>query len=252
MQQLKLSITLTLLLMSSLSFAQDKVLKFCTDPWPPWIIGDMGEAPTDGFAVKIFHSVFERIKGVDSNIIVLPWKRCLRDIELGRLDGYIMGLYNKDRAQYLTVSDPYLTSRALLYYLVSKYPKRINWKTFNDLSPYVIGDVIGYSTSPEWDEAIKNNIIHVARVKNDKLNFKKLLQKRVDLALFNEQIANEFINEFGTEDKVGYAKKPVKVTLYRMSLGKKSAHYSMLPQINQVIGELKAEGVIDEIMQGKP
>jgi len=252
MKRSRLSITLILLLISSFSFAQDKVVKLCEDPWPPWTIGEMGESPIGGFAVKITHKIFERIKGAEPNMQLLPWKRCLRDIELGRMDGYLMALYTEERAQYLIVSDPFLTSRALLYYLVSKYPKGIKWKTFNDLSPYVIGDVIGYSTSPEWDEAIKNNIFTAEKVKTDELNFKKLLKGRLDLALFNEQIANEFINKFGAEDKVDYAKKPVKVTLYRMALGKKSPHLQMLPKINQVIGELQAEGAIDEIKQGKP
>jgi len=248
MRKYLIIIVIIILSFPSLSFAKKEVVKLCNDPWPPYVEGKMGESPTGGFAVNIVRKIFERIEGVDLEITLTPWKRCLKSIEQGTMEGYVQGLYNDERSRYLVTSDPAFVSGTLFYYRISKHPNGIDWQTFGDLSKYEVGDVIGYSTSKEWTEAIESKIIKVQWAKTEELNFKKLLKGRIDLTPHNEQIAEELIKKHKAEGKIGHAKKPLKVTLYRMSLGKKSPHLHLLPQINQVIGELKAEGVIDEIM----
>ena len=109
------------LFLSSRTFAKDKVVTFCEDPFPPYAIGKQGLPPTGGISVEILINIFERIDGYEASFMLEPWKRCLRSIKIGKTDGYMQGIYNKERAEYLVVSDPFELAASKLYYLKSRY-----------------------------------------------------------------------------------------------------------------------------------
>jgi len=163
----------------------------------------------------------------------------------------MQGIYSEERAKYLVVTDPYEITGAKFYYLKSQHPAGIQWNTYHDLAKYELGQTRGYYDGKNWEDAVKKKIIHVNKFKKPLLTFRAILKRRIDLAGFPDPIANKIITEQGWQGKFDSSKKPALVVLSRFSLGLKSKHLHLLPQINQLIGELQAEGIIDEILEGK-
>ena len=230
-------------------FANNKVVRLCEDPWPPYILGNMGKTATGGSAVKIITEVFNRIEGIDVDFNLFPWKRCLKNIKNGSADGYIIALYSDDREKYLTVSDHYLTSRGVWYYAKKRFPDGFEWNSYQDFGDYTIGAINGYTYKEEFDSADKQGIINVRRLVNEGRAFNLLIAGRIDFYPSNEKIGDLAIQNSGLGRQIGKLEKPLFQALYRMSLGKKSRYLYLLPQINEILEELKSEGFIDRVVR---
>ena len=59
------------------------------DPWPPYIEGRTGEPASGGKLVELYRELFRRIEGVEVEYLLMPWKRALVEVELGRQDGFL-------------------------------------------------------------------------------------------------------------------------------------------------------------------
>ena len=65
----------------------------------------------------------------------------------------------------------------------------------------------------------------------------------------NELAAKAMIRQQGWQGIVHPVKKPVQTNVYDMAFSKKSPAVQFIPQINQAIAELKAKGIIQNILK---
>ncbi len=228
--------------------AQQKIV-LCEDPWPPYTIGQSGYAPTGGIAVEYVTELFSRMEGVQLEMILIPWKRCLAEVEEGNIDGVILALYSEERATYMQFSnEPYFINPISLFYLKEKYPSGVQWETYNDLSPYRIGLLRG-SSVPELEKAAKDNIVTLDLGKTAELNFRKLAKGRLDLVVSNNLVGNTLAKETGLEGKYGIVDRPLMVSKYYLPFSKKSPAIKLIPQMDKIIREMQAEGVMQKIIE---
>ncbi len=72
------------LILSPVALSQDiNHVNFSQDPWPPFTLGEEG-TPTGGVDVDITHEIFQRLH-ISTSIKLFPWKRALKQMELGQL-----------------------------------------------------------------------------------------------------------------------------------------------------------------------
>ncbi len=230
----------------SSSFAQRKVT-LCNDPWPPFTKGENGFAPTGGLAVEIQKEIFKRMEGVELELILFPWKRCLKEVKEGNIDGIIIGLKSSKRP-YLVYPDELFPQRIVFFYSIETHPDGIVWENLEDLSDYWIGVLGGSTYTNEFSNAVKDGILKVDASKTAALAIKKLAKGRVDLVVSNESVANEIIKAEGFGDILRVAEKPLRTRPYYMAFGDKSSATDLIPQVNKAIAAIKSDGTMKRIL----
>ena len=100
--------TLVLLFVPFLLFAQSRIT-LVEDPWPPFInVDKTTQKITGGIAIQVIQKIFKRIKDVEVNFIIRPWKRALLEVKEGKFDGIPALQKTPEREKFLEYSDHYL------------------------------------------------------------------------------------------------------------------------------------------------
>jgi len=245
--------TLVLLFVPFLLFAQSRIT-LVEDPWPPFInVDKTTEKVTGGIAVQVIQKIFERIEDVEVNFLIRPWKRALLEVEEGKFDGIPALQKTPEREKFLEYSDPLFENRTEFFYARSRHPNGIHWNTLNDLTAYKIGVVDGHSVSTKLKKIVaeKGIKLKIIKVTSDIQNFKMLLSGRIDLHPNNGAVGYSIIKENGWQNKIIAAEKALYSSKLHLAFSKKSEAKKLIPRINNIISELKAEGEIDKFVKSE-
>jgi len=241
--------TLSILFFGSTVSAERKLI-FPNDPWPPFMLGKEGSESTEGIGVDLMRAIFDRIDGVSVQIPLVPWKRALNLVEQGKADAIPLLYKTAERELVMDFSDALFPSQDLVWYSKSYFPNGLEWQVTDDFIPYTMGVVTGYNYSKEIDRAIADNIIKTVKVKNVKQLLTMLAGGRIDVAIANKVVGAALIKkEFKNRNIVSMI-KPIAEDSYYMAFSKKTSARELLPKINKVISDLKAEGLIENIVYG--
>ncbi len=149
-----------------------ETITITTGEWPPFHTtnrtdkGVMSKVITDAFALE--------------NITVewgfYPWQRAKKMA----IDGYVDGSasWEPDNIPELIYSDPTYTSSYVFFHLKTF---AFSWNSINDLKNLHIGATLGYGYGEAFDTAEQSGLLHVERVPEDDMNYKKLLANRIDI-----------------------------------------------------------------------
>ena len=246
----RVCIGLVVLMMASSVMGRPSQVTLCEDPWPPWVLGEAnGSVPTGGIAVQIAKAVFDQIEGVTLKMVVMPWQRCVKDVEVGRVDGMMIALRSKSRPN-LVYPSPMFEGRALLFYEKQRFPQGFVWKTYDDLSPFWIGLIEASSAGNEFNQAMANGLLKIDLAPNADINFKKLRAGRVHFVVSNELVGLELIKKLGWNwDDFGVTSKPLTTAPYYMPLSAMTDAPLLIPEINQAYQNLREQGFIDSIFR---
>lgn len=231
--------------------AAAETVLLASDPWPPYVTGELGGKVTGGLAVDLINRIFERIDGVDVAIPMVPWNRALAEVEKGTKDGIPMLLKTEEREAYMVYTDPLVRSSSLIWYVRERIPDGVEWQRIDDLVRYRIGITRGYSYGEEMDAALNSGRYTVVAAASTSQLFKMLTKNRVDLALANDAVGYTLAAEHAPDGAIVPAPKAIEIEVHYMAFSKKSPAVRLIPQINRIIGELRAEGVMARIF-GKP
>lgn len=247
-----LALSLALILTASLSSAESEtkqVVTFTSDPWPPYVLGELGKEATGGIGVELMRRIFARIEGVDVSFPLVPWKRALRAVEQGAMDGIAVLLKTPEREQYMEYTDVLLTSPDLVWYSASRFPDGFGWERFEDFAPYNLAVIRGHSYGEEIDKVIEAGFLTITEVTSSEQMFTMLARGRVDLALANATVGFASVKELAQGSEIIAAKKPAGEHVYYVAFSKESPARRLIPAINQIISDLRREGVIDKIIR---
>ena len=245
--------TLVLLFVPFLLFAQSRIT-LVEDPWPPFInVDKTTQKITGGIAIQVIQKIFKRIKDVEVNFIIRPWKRALLEVKEGKFDGIPALQKTPEREKFLEYSDPLFKNRTVFFYARSRYPNGIHWNTLNDLTAYKIGVVDEHSVSTKLKKIVaeKRIKLRINKVTSDIQNFKMLLSGRIDLHPNNEAVGYSIIKKNGWQNKIIAAEKDLYSSTLHLAFSKKSEAKKLIPRINEIISELNAEGEIDNFLKSE-
>ncbi len=130
--------------MAEQSYLQPK-LKFCVEDteFPPFnyfqrIDGEKGKS--NGYDIDLLKLVFEPL-GIEYEVIALPWRRCLKEVNEGIIDGVMSASLNPQRAKDYFYSDAYYYLNPSYFYLKSDFPDGLEIQALSDLESY--GNICG-------------------------------------------------------------------------------------------------------------
>ena len=136
---------------------------------------------TKGEYVGPFMDVMQEVatrSGLKIRMVPLPWKRVLKELGEGQLDGFFGGYKTPEREAIAVFLDTPM-SWAVLSVFVRK-GEVFSFQKIEDLYDKRIGIVRGFTTSPEFDRAMREGLITVDEAGSYTSLVKMLAAKRVD------------------------------------------------------------------------
>lgn len=223
---------------SSIGFCETEVT-LATDPFPPYIIENKKGNGFHGVYIDLLDEIFSQIAGIRYTVVPRPWMRCLKDAEIGAVDGVLMLFKTPEREKFLVYTKPLLTENMKMWVLASKFPNGLEWATMQDLKKFSFVYQRGYSISKEWDQAVKDGHIEAHEVNSNEKAIELVSKNRYDIAPIIERVAYNIIKTKKLESEIIPIKKPLDKAIYYVGFSKKSPEIEtiqreIIPQINRI------------------
>lgn len=122
-------------------------LAICDDGagWPPYTFVDpKNPGSIVGASKDLIFGILERA-GYSPQIELLPWKRCLAQVESGQTALLLNASFSEERAQKFLLTKPYYSLHSVLIYRTSKYPKPPQLTSMADMKSYRYCGLRGYN-----------------------------------------------------------------------------------------------------------
>lgn len=191
MKQMTVTAVLALLAWTGVDLARAaEPLPMCDDGagWPPYTFVDPRKPDQIiGASMDLLLGILVRA-GYDPQLTLLPWKRCLAEVEAGKMAMLLNATHSEERAQKFLMSKPYYAVHSVLYYRSYKYPVPPKMATVADMKAYRYCGLFGYNYSmydipqAQLDTGAKDEISR----------FEMLRMGRCDFVLGDLEILNAF------------------------------------------------------------
>lgn len=236
----------------------EKTYTFCGSSSPPFIYTEDGQFDKikGGLTVEYFKELSNRIEGVTLKMVRLPFKRCLKFVEQGKMDGTWSAGYYKVREKYMTYLNYDLIRFPILaHYSKTRNPNGVTWNSVDDLTKYHIGKSIGANIlrnalilGPNDDPKEMAKKLNISPTKTHSQSLEKAAKGRIDLIFLNPISGSELIKNLGLKEKIGVQLRPaLKWTAYRSAVSKRSEAIKILPQMNAALKSMKEDGTMKKI-----
>ena len=225
-------------------------LKICDDDsgWPPYTYVDpKNPKVVTGASADVIVEILKRA-GYEPEVTLLPWKRCLLEVEEGRTAMLLNASFSEERAQKYLMSKPYYAINSALFYNTSKYPTPPKIASVAEMKPYRYCGLYGYNyTMYNLPPAQLD-----AGAKDEVSRFQKLRLDRCDFVLGDIEILNSFAS-MGQLDLTGIGHIPIpgdKPKEFHAMVSRTAAGgEKLLKIIDDGIGALKADKTYSKIFK---
>lgn len=226
------------------------VITLANDHFPPYVMDGGKGFATGGVAFEVLSEVFRTLKiEQDVQFVVLPWARVIEFAKTGDTDGVMFLFRTKEREKFFDYTEPLVRTPLVIFYSRKKHPDGLTWKKLSDLKSYRFAVTRGASYGKEWDEAIKSGVLEGTIVSEPVQTIRMVQQGRVDFTPMNLLTGLYFMKQRGmTADQIGINEKPINYSFYHMAFSKKSPSKGLVPRIDQVLQDMKQNGLIDQIL----
>ena len=173
-----------LLLWVALAASADaaRPLRLATLNWAPYVAPGLDQQGLSAYIIGSAARQFGRALEID----YFPWNRALQlGLHGPGYAGYYPAYYTEQRARECYFSSPIGTSTLGLAYLKSA---PVHWRRLEDLAPFTIGVVAGYSSGAEFDRLVAQHKLTIDPSPNDTLNLRKLLAGRVQAVVIDRLV----------------------------------------------------------------
>lgn len=220
-----------------------------TGEYPPFVY--MQDGKMMGISYEVIQLVFSKMT-VDTNIIIEPWNRGLYEMNRGNRFGVFPYAITPERQQHYLFSEQLYDSDIndnffFGYSLDESEARQINgWKDINGMK---IGGVYGYYYLNVFQE--RNIQIDISA--NEKECLQKLIDGKIDLAVFNPLVVKHLVGTHFPEAEnkfiqTAFQLNPTYIGDYFMINADDYSNELFLNKFNQTLSELKANGEIQKIL----
>lgn len=243
MNMIRLSVVSVLIALWPLQgVCAERSVHLATLNWEPYI-GEHLEGY--GFGAEILRTAFHKA-GYEVTFSFMPWVRTLKDVEIGKYDAVCFAYHSVERSKKYIFTKSFAQSVLGFGKLRDSY---IPFETLQDLVPYRIGVVRGFVNTPEFDTM---KILKKEEAKNELLNLKKLIYRRVDLIVIDEFVMLNLIKKHypGKTNVVEFLDPPLITQPLHLMFSKKIEDSPIkVHAFNQAIAEMQKDGTIKIIMK---
>ncbi|MCX4025462.1 transporter substrate-binding domain-containing protein [Endozoicomonas sp. SM1973] len=234
--------------MSGVSAQEErKKLLFVSDPWPPYITGDLGRPAKGGVAVDFARELLQRL-GFEMRSMLYPWKHSINMIKTNAADLIFPLIQNPERDEFMTFSQTVFVSHDRIWFLKSKL-EPLKWSRLSDLYGYRLGKIKGYSHGDELDQAVEENkFAAIVYGENHLINLTRLIDDEVDLVIADEQVIQMIIRRNSDwRNLFGFTRKAINKSQYKIGFAKDSPVTKHMDKLNQEIKRMRSDGSLRRI-----
>ncbi|WP_108649963.1 substrate-binding periplasmic protein [Dongshaea marina] len=247
-----IGISIGLLALLPGAFADDKLIRVCDDAaeWPPYAFYEpVKEGTTNrlisGASVTALKDILEQA-GYRMQIRLLPWKRCMKEVELfgtsGQFEMLANGSANPHRHNVFVATEAFYTTRPGYFYDGERYPQGIQISSIEDLNRYTICGVAGYNYAHFYQAGLKKRLDTGAHTTHQALL--KMMSRRCELVLSQIEpvVGSESLGRFKLPKAIKYRALPVPQHNFHMWVSRQSPRAQKLVEIiNQGLKRLRQE-----------
>ncbi len=197
-----------------------------------------------GIDADIVREALRRL-GCTASFVELPWARALLNLERGKLDVLPNALQTEDRMRFGHFSEPYISSRNVLFVAVHK-EARFKLNTLADLidTDFRLGVQAQATYGPEYDELIANDKFR------KRLTFTRAQTngwEMIKLGRIDGQLADEFtglaeLHELGFSRLIRKSAISLVQSPGRFAFSRQSTEPEFVNRFNQALTDMKADG----------
>jgi len=217
------------------------VLRVQFSTMAPWKMGSKGKER--GVDIEFMQMLAERMN-LRVEFVHMPFARGLACMDEGEIDLMTGVLYRPEREAFLYyITPPYSQFSPKAFYVLKG--SDISIRSYEDLYDLRIGTTIGAKYFRAFDKDMR---LQKEPVRSMDLNFKKLLDRRIDTVIASETSADRQIKVRGIAariTKAGY--KYQRLNQVHMVLSKRSPLAVRLPEFNAHMKALLEKGVREHI-----
>jgi polar amino acid transport system substrate-binding protein len=212
-------------------------IRVATDAtWPPFEYVDTDTNQIVGFDIDLFTAIAEKA-GIEFEFINVEWDPLLAGVAQGTYDAAISSItIREDRLADMSFSDPYFVAKQII---VTKTGSSI--AQISDL----VGKKVGVQTGTTGDiEASAVEGVDVTGYDEIGMAFVALRGGQIDAVVCDTPVASGYIAKYS--DLKTVAEFPT-IEEYGIAMPKGSD--ALMKKINDALAEVKADGVIDDLVQ---
>lgn len=223
----------------------EKVL-FVDEPYPPYILGEVGSMAEEGITIDFLRELFSRMK-IDVNVQLMPWARALKTLEYGKADGVALLIPSEERGEYLAFTDKVLVNQEVICYLPQRHAD-FSWQNYESLEPYTIGLVRGYVYGADFMKASELLEYKIVYSSSSEKSLELLLAGRVDLIVEDETTFKGLVEKHPEwKALIACSAKPVSTYDWCMGISRKSPLVACMDAINATLAAMRADGTLDAL-----
>lgn len=182
------------------------------------------------------------LAGIRYSIELLPFKRAYEEVLSLKKDCIFNFYKNSERLALFDYTDPLLNNPLVIFVRKGEETKIRFSGMVEELKGYQIGVMLGYTYSPDFDEAIKNNSITVNPVSSHEINLRKLSHKRIDMYICEQNVGLYTAKEIGLTEQVAFLETPFKIQQGYLGIAKNNPKKAIIEKLNAALKQIKDSG----------
>lgn len=203
----------------------------------PYILEQSMDGSPRGLSVDILNRISE-LTGDQFEILVLPWPRALRLVEMGHADGLIGPYKTEQREKILdySVSEIYRDHMMFLA-KTGRFHARQEWSgDFDDIKEKQVITIRGWAYGDRFDKA--RSQLKVIEANTFAHGLQMLQKNRGDLLAANERNALFEIRKENLQSEVSFLKRPFGMMVGYFGFSKKKADHHFQARFNESLNQL--------------
>ncbi len=227
---------------TSAASSEVKTLQVVFTTWPPYTYYENEEAM--GFEIDTFKAVIDKM-GVKAKFTVLPWNRCLLQLENGDADVVISMLKTPEREKYTYYPETHISISKTMLFTTSD--KDIPFDgSFYSLQNYSIGTMSGFSYGKDFDNA---TYLNKEVAFHSKMLIRKLLAGRNDVAIGNQAVINSNAYSLKVQNKIKFISPAIHTRKLYVGFSRKNSLELFGAEFSNTLNKFKTTNAYENILE---
>ena len=218
-----------------------KTISLATTDWEPYVGQNL---KNHGFVSEIIAEAFKRV-GYGVEYAFMPPKRVMMQVEAGEYVAGYPAYYSAKRTERFYYSDSFAHSTVGFF---KRKDVEIPYSNLRDLASFKIGVCLGFAYPHAFETAdyLKKEV-----AKNEILNLRKLIERRIDLFITDRTVAQAAISTAIPEgkDALEFMGPPLEIRSLHLILGKHRENERILKDFNRGLKMIIEDGTRNRIMK---
>jgi len=224
------------------NLSADEAITLAIGEWAPYT----SEKDINGKMSEVIVSEAFKLVNIIVKLKYYPWKRSYKMTTQGDVAGtFPWFLHDKRKMETIYNKEPLVSELEVIFHLNTL---DFQWDDFSDIKKYSVGGTIGYN----HNLILAKHGIKTQQVKSDLLNFKKLLNGRIDLFPASYNVGYYIINKSFKPEiaaKFTYQPKPIQEGKLFVLFSKAIPNGQRLAdKLDMGLKKMKASGLYDQIL----